>query len=457
MDIFVRERVDCSEGRLLSADIQRVINEAKEGDCIVFEKGSYLLSTIYLKSGITLKLDKGCSILGSKNFNDYEKDEKVDYPLYQDASHSFFHCSLFVGEKLSNIKIIGEGVIDMQSVWDEKNVRNMVHRGAKCIALKECENVVLEGFSVFNCTDLAIYFAGCTHVSLSKLYIKTYIDGISPDNCKDVSISDCEIEAGDDGIVFKSSYTLNRLDVCKNIIVKDCKVKSRCNAIKFGTETNGGFFDFTITNIQIYETRLAGIAVESVDGAMIDNLVFDNITMKNVGTPFFIHLGKRMRGPKDRAVGSISNIRFANIFASGKYVGYDIMPWNYDSFKQNDCYQYPWEIGKAEGFFGKNEETSAWQITSNCCGLIGNNLKNICFENIKLELWGGATKIVSSVPEDVQDYPDVYVYGAELPAKGIFFRHIDGLTIKNFIVNTIKPDVRADFIYEDVANLVIES
>ena len=63
-------------------------------------------------------------------------------------------------------------------------------------------------------------------------------DGISPDNCKNVKIYNCDVESGDDGIVVKSSYTLNRLDECRNIKVWDCRVKSRCSAIKFGTETN---------------------------------------------------------------------------------------------------------------------------------------------------------------------------------------------------------------------------
>ena len=80
---------------------------------------------------------------------------------------------------------------------------------------------------------------------------KVYIDGISPDNSKNVRIHDCDVETGDDGIVFKSSYTLNRLDICKDIHVWNCKVKSRCNAIKFGTETNGGFENILIENIDI--------------------------------------------------------------------------------------------------------------------------------------------------------------------------------------------------------------
>ena len=199
MELLVNTEVQCESENLLTKAVQSVIDKMNYGDTLVFPKGNYVLSTIYLKSGITLRFEIGCKILGSENFNDYDRDEKVDYPLYQDASHSFFHCSLFVGENAENITIEGAGEIDMRSVWDEKNVRNMAHRGAKCIALKNCKNVKLKDFTVKNCTDLAVYFAGCENVEIIGLNIKTYIDGISPDNCKNVVIENCSVESGDDG------------------------------------------------------------------------------------------------------------------------------------------------------------------------------------------------------------------------------------------------------------------
>ena len=443
-------------GRLLTKAVQNVIDKMNVGDVLVFPEGKYVLSTVYLKSGITLRLSKGCKILGSENFNDYDRDEKVDYPLYQDASHSFFHCSMFVGENIENMAIEGEGVIDMRSAWDENNVRNMAHRGAKCIALKNCKNVKLSGFTVENCTDLAVYFAGCENVEISGLNIKTYIDGISPDNSKNVKIRGCKVESGDDGIVFKTSYTLNRLETCEQITVENCEIRSRCNAIKFGTETNGGFFDITVENVKISDTRLAGIAVESVDGATVKNLKFKNISMTNVCTPFFIHLGDRMRGPEGLKIGKMSDILFENVTAKGEYREYEIMPWNYDSYVKGDRKQYPWAIGKAENFNGEKDKNDPWQITSNCCGLNGIDLENITFKNICFELWGGAKTINRSVPERAQDYPEIYVYGTNLPAKGMYFRHINGLTLKNFEVKTINQDVREDFVFDDVKNLIVK-
>ena len=419
------------------------------GGIVRFDGGRYVLSTVFLRSNVTVEITKNATILGSLNFEDYCPDEKVGYPLYQDASHSFFHCSMFVAEDCENIKITGAGKIDMRSVWDEEDVRIMSHRGAKCIALKNCKNVEISNLGIYNATDLAVYFAGCENVDVFGLKMRVYIDGISPDNSKNVRIHDCDVEAGDDAIVFKSSYTLNRLDICKNIRVWNCRLKSRCCAVKFGTETNGGFEDIIVENIDIRETRITGLAIESVDGAILDGITIRNVKMRNVNAPIFIHVGKRMRGPAGRALGKIKNITLENITAEGPYEEYDIVPWNYFSYKAGDIKQNPKAFGLAAGFDG-TKEVDDWQMTSNICGLKESPLENITLRNVHLELDGGVQEYNRNVPEEAQDYPEVYVYGRILPAKGIYFRHIDGLTLDNVTVKTYREDVREDFVFENV-------
>lgn len=443
------------KGETLATEFfQRKIDELflKGGGRFFVPKGKYVLSTVFLKSSVEIFFEEGVELVGSLKFSDYQPDEKVDYPLYQDASHSFFHCSMFVGIDCENVKIIGKAKIDMRSVWDEENVRNMAHRGAKTIALKNCKNVAISGLEIHNATDLAIYFAGCENVDIYDIKMRVYIDGISPDNSKNVRIHDCDIETGDDGIVFKSSYTLNRLDVCKDIHVWDCKVKSRCNAIKFGTETNGGFENILIENVEIYETRITGISIESVDGAVIDGVTIRNVQMRNVNAPLFVHVGKRMRGPQGLAVGKIKNVSLENITATGPYEPYEAIARNYSTYKSNDFYQYPWIFGNAtklktdEDFIKKSD----WQMTCNVCGLKESPLENVTLKNVRLELDGGVEEYTRKVPEDAQDYPEVYVYGRILPAKGIYFRHIKGLTLDNVTVETYRPDAREVFIFENV-------
>ena len=435
--------------------VQKAVDEcsANGGGIVRFDKGVFVLSTIFLKSNVTIEIPQGTLILGAESYYDYAQEEMVDYPIYQDSSHTYFHSSMFVGLDCENIKITGGGKIDMRSVWDEDGVRGAAikHRGAKCIALKNCKNIEISNLEINNVTDLAIYFAGCKNVDIYGIKMRVYIDGISPDNSKNVRIHDCDVETGDDGIVFKSSYTLNKLDICKDIHVWNCKVKSRCNAIKFGTETNGGFENILIENIDIRETRITGISIESVDGAIVDGITIRNIKMRNVNAPIFVHIGKRMRGPAGREVGKIRNVLLENITADGPYEEYEIMPWNYFSYKDNDFHQDPKVFGIAESFDG-TKATDEWQMTSNVCGLKESPLENITLKNVHLKLDGGVKEYRKEVPEEAQDYPEVYVYGRILPAKGIYFRYIDGLTLDNVTVETYCEDKREDFVFKNIRN-----
>lgn len=436
---------------LVTAFVQKAVDACHlaGGGIVRFEGGRYVLSTVFLKSGVRIEIPENTVILGAPSFYDYAPEEKIEYPLYQDSSHSYFNCSMFVGRDCENIAIVGGGTIDMRSVWDEDNVRNIVHRGPKCIALKCCNNVEISGLTILNVTDLAVYFAGCENVDVFGLKMRVYIDGISPDNSKHVRIHDCDVETGDDGIVFKSSYTLNRLGICEDIRVWDCKIKSRCNAVKFGTETNGGFENILIENIDVRETRIAGIAIESVDGAVIDGVTIRNVSMTNVNAPIFIHLGKRMRGPVGREIGEIRNVTLENITADGPYEPYEIIAWNYASFAAGDFYQDPRVFGAAEGFDGW-KPTDEWQMTSNVCGLESKPLKNITLRNVHLRLSGGVQSYCMDVPEEPKPYPEVYTYGRILPAKGIYFRHIEGLTLENVTVETYRDDAREDFVFDRV-------
>lgn len=440
-----------------SPAVQKAIDTCSEagGGTVFFPKGIYVLATVFLKSNVHIHFEDGTDILGSLDFYSYAQQEEVNYPIYQDQSHTYFDLAMFVGKNCDNISITGKAKVDMRSIWDEDSVRgeSIRHRGPKCISLKECNNVLITDVDLNNVTDLAIYFAGCNDVDIHDVKMRVYIDGISPDNCKNVKIYNCDVESGDDGIVFKSSYTLNRLDICKNIKVWDCRVKSRCSAIKFGTETNGGFEDIEIDNIDVYDTRITGIAIESVDGAIIDGLTLRNIRMKNTNGLLFVHLGKRMRGPEGREVGEIRNVTLENITAEGPYEPYMCIPEDYFAYKANNYIQYPWFFYSPQNTDESLKESvrnTPWQLSSNVCGLKEKPLKNITLRNVHFKVAGGVTEYEKEVPDVAPEYPEIMVYGWSLPAKGIYFRHIDGLTLDNVTVESYRPDAREDFVFENV-------
>ncbi len=432
------------------------------GGEVFFPKGIYVLATVFLKSHVHIVFEQGTHILGALDFYTYAQQEQVDYPLYQDASHSYFDLAMFVGKYCEDISIKGKACINMRDVWDEDGVRGaaIANRGPKCISLKECDGVEIADLELKGVTDLAIYFAGCNEVEIHHIKMQVYIDGISPDNCKNVKIHDCDVESGDDGIVFKSSYTLNRLDICKNIHVWNCRVKCRCSAIKFGTETNGGFEDILIEDIDVYDTRITAVAIESVDGAVIDGLTVRNIRIKNTNGLLFIYLGARMRGPEGLEVGSIRNVTLENITADGPYEPYFTVPSSYTAFVAKDCYQRLWDTASQfrrlpEGTPGFTRE-DGWQVTSNMTGMPDRPLENITLRNIHLKVAGGVTEYEKNIPEPTRAYPEIWNLGWTLPAKGIFFRHIKGLTLENVSVDSFMSDAREDFIFEDVSELVIK-
>ena len=115
--------------------------------------------------------------------------------------------------------------------------------------------------------------------------------------------------------------------------------------------------------------------------------------------------------------------------------------------------RYPWMFGKVISSEIASKD-SDWQMTSNICGLVERPLQNITLRNVHLKLDGGVKECNKEVPEEAQDYPEVYVYGRILPAKGIYFRHIDGLTVENVTVQTYRDDERQALVYEKVKNLV---
>jgi polygalacturonase len=440
--------------KLLTNQIQNLINNHADDEVeIYFPKGKYILSTLFLKSNISINIAKGAFVYGSDNFDNFASLEEVKHPMYQDISHSYFNCSLFVAKNCKNITFKGKGTIDMQSVWDEKNKNNNVHRGAKVITLVECNDVLIENLTIKHATDLAVYFVSSKNVVVRNLNLNVFIDGISPDNSKNVLIENCKVISGDDAIVFKSSYNLNKLDECRNITVRNCNLISRCNAIKFGTESNGGFKDIFIKDINIKNTRMVGIAIESVDGAIINNIQINNIFMQNVNAPFFIHLGKRMRGPENLSIGSISNIKISNVKAVGPYVAFKTIPWNYLSYVNKQDKQYHWNFWSVEKVEPTKELINQpWQFTSNICGLPSNYLKNISLKNIFIELAGGVKKgqYEEVVKDNFDGYPEVFVYGWTLPSSGLFFRHIRNLKLQNINFSVKRKDERELIIFDDI-------
>ena len=184
----------------------------------------------------------------------------------------------------------------------------------------------------------------------------------------------------------------------------------RNGRIKFGTESNGGFRNVTISNCVIEDCR--GIALETVDGGLLEDVSISNITMRGVtDVPLFIRLGRRMRGPDGVPVGQLRRVNISNIVSS------------------------------------HGNSRQACLIT----GIPGHAIEDLKLSNVLILHEGGGTKEDAAVqPAELEaDYPDPNRFGP-MPAHGFYIRHVKGIDLRDVQIKSDKEDSRPAFVLEDV-------
>lgn len=421
-----------------SMGIQKAIDACagNGGGTVFIPAGTYVCGTMHLKSHVHILFEKAALILGSKNISDFDPlEENPSNNLYQDLSHSYFHHSLFHADNVHDIALTGFGRIDMQSEWE---VVEDWCRACKIIAFKECTDVVIRDLNMKNATDLAVYLAGCEYVTISGLSMAVHVDGISPDSCKNVTISDCFVDSGDDAIVPKCSYTLGRFKSMENLTISNCVVRSTASAIKFGTESNSSFRNITVTGCTIYDTRLKGIALQACDGAVIEGISISNITMRNVGNPLLMMVLDRARGPEGTKVGEIKNVSISNVIITGPY------PESYQATMAQNAADY----------FANNLTIRQDYYPFIMTGQPDSIIKNISLSNIQFVAPGGGTEEDREleVREERSGYPIAMLLADKFPVYGLYARHVDNLKLYNVEFMTEKEDKRDAICLVNVKN-----
>ena len=415
---FYNVTVYGAKGDGLTKDTRSVQNaidscSAKGGGTVCFPPGIYLCGSLHLKNNIALYLDHGSVIRMSPEKKDFDPYEKLDFKTAGDKETSFFHYSLIWGEDVENIAILGTGTID----------GNRTRRGGpKPIALKRCSQVTIRDITLKNAPNYNISMLGTDFVTISGITILNgFSDGIDPDGCKNVKISDCFIDSFDDAIVPKASFSLGARRSVENLTVTNCILASNCNAFKFGTESGGGFKNVTVSNCTFIARKMgkpadSGIALESVDGSEIEGITISNISMTNIISPIFLRLGNRGRDMEKPIPGYLKNVLISNITVTGA--------------------------------------TQASIIA----GIPGYPVENITISNLKIGYAGGGAfqGAIESVPELVNEYPDSDMFGA-IPSWGFYVRHAKNLKLKDIDLTLEHPDKRSPFIFEDVTQLKLHS
>ena len=413
---------------------------AAGGGIVRFPAGNYLCYSIHLKSHITLFLDAGATIVAADapatgTSGGYDPPEPNAWDKFQDFGHSHWHNSLIWGEDLENISIEGQGLIWGKGLSrGDHDVVLAAGVGNKSISLKNCHNVTLRDVSILHGGHFAILATGVDNLTIDNLKIDTNRDAIDIDCCRNVRVSNCSVNSPwDDGICLKDSYGLGFARSTDHVTITNCYVTGgyeegtmldatykrfapdfkvpRNGRIKFGTESNGGFRNITVSNCVIEDCK--GIALESVDGAILEDVAITNITMRDiVDVPFFLRLGGRMRGPEGTPVGELRRVLISNVVVS-------------------NC-----------------ASRQATLIT----GIPGHAIEDVKLSNILVLHRGGGTKADAAIqpPELENGYPEPGRFGT-MPAHGFYIRHVKRIEIKDVEIRPMQPDMRPGFVLEDVS------
>jgi len=414
-----------NDGKTLTTkSIQKAIDACadKGGGTVYFPAGKYISGTLFLKSFVTLYLESGAVLEGSKNLSDYP----VTISKIRSYTDNYTNKSLIYGEDLEFFGISGHGIIDgngasfkASNELRKTNLSESYKIRPYLIRFINCKNISVKDITIINSPMWVQHYMLCKNVYIDGIIVRSQVnqnnDGIDIDACENVRISNCDIISGDDAIVLKS--TLDK--PCKNITITNCLLSSDCNAFKLGTESNGDFQNISLSNCIVYNTRLAGIALEMVDGGLLNNVSVSDVNMDVVGCAIFVRLGNRARPFNENmanpGMGKLFNVIISNIQATN--------------------------VGKTG---------------CSISGLPSDPAKNITLNNIRLSFKGGGTKdlVTRKIEEFPEKYPEFGMFGT-LPAYGFFCRHVNGLTMQNIELSYELADYRPAIYLKDIKDFKI--
>lgn len=455
---------------------------AAGGGTVRVPAGTYLCFSIRLRSHLRLQLEPGAVIRaatprpGAGAYDDPEPNDWGDLHQYQDFGHSHWHNSLLWGEGLENVSIVGPGLIEgthglvRHASYASTGPNGTGTRGSgepppevrglgnKAVALKKCRGVTLRDFAILNGGHFAVLATGVDHLTCDNLRVDTNRDGFDLDGCRHVRIANCAVNTpNDDAIVLKTSYALGALRPCENITITNCTVSGYdigslldgtfrrtvthapdrdgpTGRIKIGTESNGDFRNITIANCTFDRSR--GLALESVDGAVIEDVVVTNLTLRDVSnSPIFLRLGNRARGPAGTPVGAIRRVKISHITASAVDGRFPILLAGLPDHPLEHITLSDIHVASRGGITladvaaQSDQHVNAFFLRADEPGVTG-------------------PRDAFAVPERPRAYPEPSMFGL-LPASALFARHVHHLEVRGLRYEFAAPDERPLVVIDD--------
>ena len=380
------------------------------GGKIVFSANKkYISGMIILRDNIELYFEKNSMLMASSNISDFNylddsEFEEIKIPTYKDCSYNGLPSKFFIyGYQLNNIKITGDGIIDgneeiFYGKQNDHHIDGKFYPRVPLIYLEDCHNFEINNINIQRSGFWTIHLIGCSDGVIENISIKNNrkfacTDGIDPDHSKNLVIRNCYIESADDCVVFKTTENNMKYGDTENILVENCEFITTSAGVKFGSESCSNIHDITVRNINIHDSN-RGISFQLRDQGNIYNINFSNISIQTQrfhplewwgkGEPIFITSVRRRENTK---LGYIKDIKFDNI-----------------------------NMTSENGLFIYGE----------------NNISNIDFNNIKLELKSFTTFERGNY--DLRPYyKDEYLIKRK--ASGIYLNGANNINVNHFDLN----------------------
>jgi hypothetical protein len=329
------------DGKTVStAAIQKAVDAcaAAGGGKVVVPAGRYLTGPIFLKSNVEFEVFAGARLLFTNDFN--------GIPLIRVNEKGQNYAGLFNGIDVENVSITGRGILDGQgemwwNLFRARAKRQKTGNGTPApaeAALKygrphlirflRCKNVAIRGVTVLNSPSWNIHPLLCENVWIDGVTISSpadspNTDGIDPESCRNVQISNCNISTGDDGIIIKSGSRYQEHGIaCENVTVTNCMFGVGHAAVGIGSETSGGVRNVAISNCVIDGTD-RGLRIKTARGRgnVVEDVRVSNIVMQNVGeaisvTMFYEEKDKRTAQAVTELTPTFRNLHFSGIIAN---------------------------------------------------------------------------------------------------------------------------------------------
>lgn len=273
------------------------------GGTVFFPAGQYVTGSIFLRSHITLHVDAGATLLGSEN--------PADYPLVRsrwEGAEQETHAPLIGGRNLTHIAVTGRGVVNGRGHgwWQRHRARALDYPRPRLISFADCANVLIEGITATNSPSWTIHPVHCENVTVDNVTIlnpadSPNTDGINPDSCRHVRLSNCYVDVGDDCIAIKSGAegeSQAQHAPCRDIAITNCTLAHGHGGVVIGSETSGGVRNVVISNC-VFSGTDRGIRLKSRRGrgGVVEDVRVSNVVMTDVLCPFtmnlYYHIGVR--------------------------------------------------------------------------------------------------------------------------------------------------------------------